>query len=196
MLERSVLLAAAAIGAMVLVGCYWGESEAPQRSFTPGDLLVGLDSFPTEWQRFEPYVPSGDDLCTTECAAVQYTMAEANSPGPLATQSVYRYLSTRIAQRTFDKVFLAQERSLEAVSSWTFKSSVADQAHFGCRTMAGNVGQVCVWGGRYEEFIVVFRTQIGVADMSLSALEAIVRATDAMVASHLGHPASSATSAP
>jgi hypothetical protein len=62
--------------------------------------------------------------------------------------------------------------------------------------MAGNVGEACVWTGRYEEFIVVFLTQVNVADMSLAALEAVVKAIDGNVASRLGELPLSKTPVP
>jgi hypothetical protein len=161
------------------------EPKAQERSFTVNDLLVGTDVFPGTWEELESFYPNGDDLCSSECAGVVLGITEAATELRLASQLVYRYDSPGISQREFDYVYLAKARGLEPNSAWTFVSSTAEQSDFGCQLMAGHVLTACCWAARYEEIIVVFTTQIEIADMDLIALEKVVRAIDDTMSSHL-----------
>ena len=171
------------------------EQRAPQRSFTPENLLIGQDTIPA-WVAGAPYFPGIDDLCTTECAAIQFWAPQGGYPGALATHFVYRYRTSGIAQRTFDYVFLAQVRSYETVDEWDYQSSIAEASSFGCHSMAGNVGQACIWGGRYEEYIVVFITRLVPGEMTLTDIERVVEAIDTKMADYLGKTLPLETSTP
>jgi len=161
--------------------------QAPQRSFAPEDLLIGQETIPV-WNAGDPYLPEGDDLCTTECAAIQFWATQGDYPGALATHLVFRYLTGRIAQRTFDYTFLDEVNHYGTVDEWSYQSSIAESSYFGCGNMAGNVGQVCIWGGRYEEFIIVFRTRMIAGEMTIQDMERVVRDIDTIMEDYLGEP--------
>jgi hypothetical protein len=149
---------------------FW-EPRAPERSFTPEDLLIDQGIVPQSCELSNPIFPAGDELCTTECAAIRFAVTNDHQLIRGGTHSVYRYLSAGIARRTFDKVYLATARSLDSVSEWTYQSPVAEQSHFGCSNMAGSVGVACEWAGRYEEYIVVFGAVMLPGELSQANIE-------------------------
>ena len=178
---------------LLLTACrfrFW-EPLAPERSFTPEDLLIDQSIVPPGWELTEPAFPVGDTLCTTECATIGFKVTDDESSIEYGGHDVYRYLSTGIARRTFEKVYLAMARSLDPVSEWTYQSQIAEQSHFGCGNMAGNVGVYCQWGGQYEEYIVVFGARVPPGEVSLAnieQMEEVVRAIDERMAEYLGKP--------
>jgi hypothetical protein len=164
------------------------EPPAPQRSFAPEDLLIDQGVIPPAWKgAWGPFLPTGDDLCTTESAAIQFGVDDRELPVQ-AEHDVYRYRSVGIAQRTFEKVYLPQAERLESVSEWTYQSPIADQSSFGCYDWAGRAVPVCEWAGRYEEYIVVFLARMTPDEVSLSDVEKVIRAIDARMAQYLDKP--------
>ncbi len=183
-----MLLIVIATGLLIACGNRFWEPRAPERSFTPEDLLIDQGTMPSSWRDvWGPFVPAGHDLCTTECAAIQFGVAASELPIQ-AEQDVYRYLSMGIAQRTFEKVYLPQRRHLGSMSDWTYQSPVADQQHFGCYDWEERDMPVCEWAGRYEEYIVVFWCRMVPGEMSLADIERVVRAIDERMAQYLDKP--------
>ena len=169
---------------------FW-EPLAPQRSFAPEDLLIDQDIAPPGWELTDPTFPAGDTLCTTECATRGFTVSDNENPVRYGGHDVYRYRSTGIAQRTFEKVYLSATRLQTSLNGWTYQSQIAERSHFGCHNMAGNVGLYCEWGAQYEEYIVVFGVALPPGEVSLAnieQIEEIVRAIDARMAEYLGKP--------
>lgn len=186
-----MLLIATVILLLIVCGCWFWEPHAPERSFTPEDLLIDQEIVPPGWDLTNPIFPAGDELCTTECVAIRFAVADDQQLVCGGTHSVYRYLSAGIARRTFDKVYLATAMSLDPVNEWTYQSQVAEQSHFGCGNMAGNVGVTCEWASRYEEYIIVLGVALPSGEVSLAnieQIEEIVRAIDARMAEYLGKP--------
>lgn len=178
---------------LLLTACrirFW-EPLAPERSFTPEDLLIDQEIVPPGWELTEPTFPAGDTLCTTECATRGFTVSDDESPIRYGGHDVYRYRSTGIARRTFDKIYLAMSRSLDPMSEWTYQSPVAERSHFGCDSMAGDARMFCEWGAQYEEYIILFSVGMSSDEVSLGSIEQmeeIVRAIDARMAEYLGKP--------
>jgi hypothetical protein len=178
---------------LLLTACeyrFW-EPRAPERSFTPEDLLIDQDIVPHDWKLTFPLFPTGDDLCTSECATIGFKATDDASSIEYGGHSVYRYLSTGIARRTFKVVYLSATKLQASVSGWTYQSPVAEQSHFGCGNMAGNVGVYCEWGGQYEEYIVVFGARVPPGEVSMANIKQIeesVRAIDARMAQYLEKP--------
>jgi hypothetical protein len=176
------------IGAVTLTalaaGCCFLARQAPERAFTPEDLLVDPVYLPTQWESSGVYLPAGDDMATSESATVQY-----RTPGSdvqvEATNDVFRYQSVVFAESRFNNVYLAKVRYLEPVAQWTHEVASADQEHFGCYEWADPTGLVCQWGARYEEYIVLFRTRIVPGEMSLADMWDVVQGVDAKIASYL-----------
>jgi len=169
---------------------FW-EPRAPQRSFTPEDLLIDQEIVPPGWELTKPLFPTGDDLCTTECATIGFKVTDDESSIEYGGHDVYRYLSAGIARRTFEKVYLSATRLQTSESAWTYQSPIAEQSHFGCGNMAGNVGVYCQWGGQYEEYIVVFGVRVPPGEVSLAnirQIEEVVRAIDERMAQYLDKP--------
>lgn len=171
---------------------FW-EPLAPQRSFSPEDLLIDQSIVPPGWELTEPSFPTGDTLATRESATRGFFVKTAHNEYSIqyGGHDIYRHQSTGIARRTFDKVYLAMARSLDPVSGWTYQSPIAEQSHFGCHNMAGNVGVYCKWGGQYEEYIVVLGVAMPPGEMTpanIEQIEEIVRAIDARMAEYLGKP--------
>jgi hypothetical protein len=187
----SILLAAAAT---VLTACGWysfWESRAPERSFMPEDLLIDQDIVPSGWELTGPHFPTGDDLCTRQCATIGFKAAGDQSSIEYGGHDVYGYLSTGIARRTFDHVYLRKAAYLHSQDEWTYLSPLAEQSYFGCGNMAGNVGVYCQWGGQYEEYIVVFGARVPPGEVTLEnieLMEQMVRAIDDRMAQYLGKP--------
>lgn len=164
---------------------FW-EPLAPQRSFTPEDLLVSREVMPLAWQDvWGPFLPAGDDLVTHESTAIQFGVAD-KEPSIQAEQAVYRYGSAGIAQRKFEIVYLPTVGHFDSVSRWTYQSPVADQFYFGCYDWEGRATPVCEWAGQYEEYIVVFRVHMTPGEVSLADIEQVVRAIDKRMAEYLG----------
>jgi hypothetical protein len=187
---RVVSMMVTATVTLLLAACvhrFW-EPRAPERSFTPQDLLIDQEIVPPGWELTEALFPTGDDLCTTECATIGFEVADDESWIEYGGHDVYRYRSTGIARRTFAKVYLSATRLQASASGWTYRSSVAEQSHFGCGNMAGNVGVYCEWGAQYEEYIVVFGARVPPGEASLAGIEQmeeVVRAIEARMAQYL-----------
>ncbi len=163
------------------------EQAAPQRSFTLEDLLIGQDVIPSVWKdRWGPFTQFGDDLCSTECASIQFGVSGRESHTQ-AFHDVYRYLSADIARRTFEKVYLPSRIYLKAVEEWTYQSTTAGQSHFGC-SGDGHSPPICQWAGQYEEYIVVFWVRMTPEEVTLADIEKAVRAIDERMTSYLKGP--------
>lgn len=171
--------------ALFLNACYSFEPRAPERAFNLSDLLLDQDSIPVTWQVFERFVPVGDELCATECSAIRFGPQTGTDNHAVATNFIYRYKSSGIAQRTFDNVYLVQQKSLSAVAEWSYQSERAQQAHFGCRMTAGDTGQICMWAARYDEFIVVLSARMVPGELSIAQLLPIVEELDGRITAQL-----------
>ncbi|MFZ5915973.1 MAG: hypothetical protein ACOYZ7_03495 [Chloroflexota bacterium] len=153
--------------------------------------MIDQSVVPSGWELGDPLFPSGDDLCTTECVSIGFTATEDESSIEYGRHDIYRYLNTGIARRTFEKVYLPKNRSLNPVREWEYHSPVAEQSHFGCGNMAGNVGVYCQWGAQYEEYIVLFGARVPPGEVSLAdieLMEAVVKAIDERMAQYLEKP--------
>jgi hypothetical protein len=187
---RLMLMMTAAAVTLLSTACRYLEPRAPQRSFTPEDLLVDQNVIPSVWETFGLVFPAGDDLCTTECASIQFGVAGRDLP--IQTEhAVYRYLSVGIAQRTFEKVYLPRAGRLESPSEWTYTSPAADRSFFGCYDWAGRATPVCEWAACYEEYIVVFWVRVTPGEVSLVDIERVVEAIDERMATYLGKTSTS-----
>jgi hypothetical protein len=165
---------------------FW-EPRAPQRSFKLEDLLIGQEVIPSVWKdSWGPLYQSGDDLCTTECAAIRFGVA-GRDPHIQAVHNVYYYLSAGIARRTFKKVYLPSKERLKPVDEWTYESATAEQSHFGCYS-DGRSTPACQWAGQYEEYILVFWTRMTPGEVTLADIEKAVRAIDERMALYLQSP--------
>ncbi len=176
---------------MTSCGYRFWEPHAPERSFTPEDLLIDQEIVPPGWELTEPTFPAGDTLCTTECSTRGFTVSDDESLIRYGGHDVYRYLSAGIARRTFEKVYLATARSLDPVSEWTYQSPVAERSHFGCHRVGGDARVICEWGAQYEEYIILFSVALSSDEVSLASMEQIeemVRAIDARMAEYLDKP--------
>jgi hypothetical protein len=185
-----MILAVAA--ALLVTACrirFW-EPRAPERPFTPEDLLIDGDMLPSGWELHGPIFPAGDTLATTESASIGFSVHD--EPSILGgTHSVYRHQTTGIARRTFEMVYLTPLMRGASARGWTYQSRVADQSHFGCIDLAGDVWEYCKWGGQYEEYIVVFGARVPpgeVSSASVEQMEKLVREIDARMAQYLGKP--------
>jgi hypothetical protein len=183
---RRIALSVVLTVASLATGCgyRWWEPQPPARSFQPEDLLVDAGNLPATWECSGPYLPAGDDLVTPESVTVQY-----RTPGGEvqveATNDVFRYRSAGIAERVFDNTYLAKVRYLQPVPQWTHEARGADQQHFGCYEWNEPIGLVCQWGGRYEEYIVLFRTRIVEDEMPLEDVWDVVQGLDARISAYL-----------
>jgi len=63
-----VLLTAIVMLLLIVCGCWFWEPRAPERSFTPEDLLIDPSIVPPGWELTEPSFPTGDTLATRESA--------------------------------------------------------------------------------------------------------------------------------
>jgi len=186
-----ILLTAIVVLPLIACGCWLWEPRAPERSFTPEDLLIDKSIVPPGWELTDPSFPTGDTLVTTESATIGVKATDDESSIKYGGHDVYRHQSTGSARRRFDEVYLATARSLDSVSEWMYQSPVAERSHFGCHNMAGNVGVYCEWGAQYEEYIVVFGARLPPGEVSLAnieQIEEIVRAIDARMAEYLDKP--------
>lgn len=173
--------------ALFLAACALLEPPAPQRSFALKELLIDQETVSPAWEAFKPFCPCKDDMCTTECVAIQFGIYDREPP-IRASQDIYRYRSMGIAQRTFEQVYLPRFEFLNSNGEWIYQSPIADQSHFGCYDSKGHTEPVCQWAGRYEEYIVVFRAHMLSGEMSLEGMEQVVRAIDARMAQYLDKP--------
>ena len=159
------------------------EAPAPKRNFTVEELLIGQEPIPSTWQPLKTFFPYGDPLATNESIAMFYGKTINGEQKAYATQLVYRYETNGVAHREFDLYYPG--RYLKSPVEWSFKSSYANESFLGCHEMAGNVGQSCEYAGRYEEFIVVFQTQMIANEMTLIDLEKVANAIDLRMAQYL-----------
>ncbi len=169
---------------------FW-EPLAPQRSFSPEDLLIDQEIVPPGWDLTEPTFPTGDTLCTTECATRGFTVSDDEGSIRYGGHDVYRYRSAGIARRTFEKVYLSATRLQTSASGWTYQSPVAERSHFGCHRMGGDARVICEWGAQYEEYIILFSVGMSsdeVSPANIQQIEEIIRAIDARMAEYLGKP--------
>lgn len=191
-LPRLASMVSATIATVSLVACgplyTLLEPPAPQRSFAPDELLIEQDVMPPIWtDAWGPFLPAGDNLCTTECAATQFGVA-SREPSILAEHAVYRYRSAGISQRTFEKVYLPQAECPKSASEWTYESPTADQSSFGCYDWAGHAVPICEWAGLYEEYITVFWARMSPDEIPLADIEKAVKEIDARMTQYLDKP--------
>jgi len=172
---------------VLLAACKFLEPSAPERSFDLDELLLEGD-ISSDWELSAPVTSTGDDLCTTECLALPMKIEKDKRDELYATQIVYRFQSIGIAQRTFKKVYLPFNQSLELTNEWNYQSQIAEQTHFGCDNVAGNVARFCQWGAQYKEFIVSFGILMPPGketQESLALIEDIIIAIDERMAQYL-----------
>jgi hypothetical protein len=174
---------------LLLSACGFLEPQAPARSFALDDLFLPDDALPAGWKALEPVSLIGHDMCG-ECLTIAFDVPGYVDPA-LAAQEVFRYRSTGIAERTFQKEYMPIGACLDPVDEWTYESVIAEQQHFGCCLTAGNVRTVCEWGGQYEEYIVVFLADRDPPRLTLADMEQVVRAIDARMEQYLSQTSTS-----
>ena len=163
------------------------EPPSPQRSFKIDDLLIDQSYLPSHWQAFTPHLPYGDDLVTKESISLFFGVLANPYNNYYAEEGIFRYSTIGIATRKFNYWFNEHPRVIHSVSEWQFQSAIADETHFACDPInGGNFDEYCEWAGRYEEFIIVFNTQMIKNEMTLHDLEKVVKAIDTLMAQHLG----------
>jgi hypothetical protein len=178
-----LVLTTCIVGLLLWSNRYIFDPKPPERLFNLEDLLITQDVIP-HWKAADSFFPAGDNLCTTECLARDFGTKE-DYPGALATQYIFRYRTSGIAQRTFGYEYETKDEIYLSVSNWNNQSSNAQQSFFGCGYMAGQVRQVCLWAGRYDEYIVEFIADIIPGEMEISDIIEIVKAIDTRVTSYL-----------
>jgi hypothetical protein len=163
------------------------EPPSPRRTFTVNDLIIDQNKLPTNWQAFTPFFPSGDDLATKESIAIRFGALANGLNNYYAEEDIYRYPTIGIAKREFNYWFSKHPGIIHSVSEWKYQSAIADESRFACDPMNGsNFDEYCEWAGRYDEFIIVFNTQMIKNEMTLNDLEKVVKAIDTLMAEHLG----------
>jgi hypothetical protein len=162
------------------------EPPAPKRSFEINNLIINQSDIPSSWQAFTPFLPSGDDLATKESIAIRFGEIVNGGKKYYAKEGAYRYTTIGVASRVYKYWFIEHPRVVHSVGEWGFQSPIADESHFACDPVSGgNFNQYCEWAGRYDEFIIVFGTQMIQNEMTLSDLEKIVKAIDIRMAQNL-----------
>ncbi len=163
------------------------EPPSPQRSFKLNDLIIEPSNLPSNWQAFTPFFPSGDDLATKESITIRFGVPTNPFNKYYAEEDIYRYSTIGIAKREFNYWFNEHPRVIHSVSEWKYQSAIADETHFACDPMkGGNFDRYCEWAGRYDEFIIVFNSQMIKNEMTLNDLENAVKAIDTLLAHLLG----------
>jgi len=179
-----IVLIACVAGFLLWTHRYLFDPKPPSRLFGLDELLITQDVIPL-WKTSDPFFPAGVDLCTTKCIAIHFGTKEGYL-GALATQYIYQYGTSGIAQRTFDYEYENKDELYLLVNDWDYQDINAQQTFFGCHYMAGQVRQACLWAGRYDEYIVEFLTTIVPGEMELANIENVVRAIDTKMATYLG----------
>jgi hypothetical protein len=178
-----IIVSTCIAGFLIWTHRYFFEPKPPVRSFGVNVLLITQEDIPL-WDASTPFFPAGNNLCTTECIALHFGRKE-NYPGALATQYVFRYLTSGIAERTFEYEFSRRTGVYAPVEEWNYQIPVAQQSFFGCSDMAGHANRSCEWAGRYEEYIIVFNTILVPHEMEWTELRAIVEDIDMRTADYL-----------
>ncbi len=166
------------------------EPLAPERSFKLEELLLDQYDVPSTWETSVLFFPQGYDLCGTDCISRQFKVVHTEQP-KVAEHILYSYPSSGHAGRTFEKLYLLKNRSLNPNDAWQYQSPITNQEHFGCVEYPKPTGLFCEWAGLYEEYLVVFRTRINADEISLENMEDIVEAIDLHMSIYLDLPTDS-----
>lgn len=166
-------------------------TQAPERSFTTMELLIGLSDMPKGWQVSDGPDRAEDYISREDASGIVF-VAQTDSPRRTASHRVYRYDSSVQAKRVYERLVLPTEAG-ECPPTWVYQSPVAEQSHFVCYDYEGRELPVCTWSGRYEEYIVVFHSWLIPDWMSLNDVERVVRAIDERMAQYLEKPKTPAT---
>jgi hypothetical protein len=178
---RLKITASQVIILVFLSACVWLEPTAPARSFEVSDLLIDETVLPSDYSSYEPF--STQEYSCFECSSVQFPKTTSNT---VATLDVLRYLSAGAARRLFPEIKSTAPFQYSEVP-WSYQSPIASEVYFGCfEWTPPEVGPVCQWGGRYEEYIVVFRTVLGPEGMTVAEMEGVIQAIDKNVEAYLG----------
>lgn len=167
----------------------FGEKNAPARSFTPEELLIGIETFPAGWYTFPPILPIGDNLVTQESVCQGFGKTVNGEQVGSASQCVYRQQHAEGAARRFEHVYVSQTKQSLTLSSWTYQSKEAEQSLFWCANASDGSGfKVCEWGSQYEEYIITFKMRLVPGEVSLADMESLVEAIDNRISEYLALP--------
>lgn len=167
----------------------FGEKNAPARSFTPEELLIGIEIFPTGWYTFPPIHPVGDALVTQESVCQGFGKTVNDEQVGSVAQCIYRQQNAEVAARVFEHVYLPRKRHKTPLDEWGFQSLTAQQTSFGCSEAPDGSGYlVCEWGSQYEEYIVTFSVQLVPDEVSLADMGSLVEAIDNRMSEYLALP--------
>ena len=175
------------VGALFLSACAPQSEPAPSRTFKTEELLIGLSEMPTGWKVSYGPTRTEDYISGRDASGIVFVAGTDLQPGRRdAAHRVYHYDNATKAKGVYEDLVLPGEVG-KSPSEWTYRSPIVDQSRVVCYDYEGREPYpVCTWSGRYEEYIVIFRSWLIPGYMSLHDMERVVKAIDARMAQHLG----------
>lgn len=164
------------LSAMLLSGCILDLLiPAPDRLFTPQDILIEIDDLPEGWVVMFGPRKVVDNTRSNNSAEIAFAPYD-NPQKRRVTLEVFRYSSERGAKSDFS---VASSFPGETdIDGWSFVSSAADEQKISCFTYSNSEFPICTWIARYHEFVVEFYVWIGNDRLSIGEMEIIVITID------------------
>jgi hypothetical protein len=164
-------------------------------AFAIEELLLDESAFPEGWEAGEPWDP--EVRISAEQIGVFFQRDECPSYSLSAHHEIYRFFegaqsaSDGFARET--TVWFASDDAWgwgawEESTSLRYQSSVADQYRLACRANEGSGRAMCRALGQYQQYIVIFDTEMNLDYpdcMSLSDLHQVLIAIDERMALYL-----------
>jgi hypothetical protein len=182
--NRCVKLCFAFLLIAVNSGCMLGVFiPAPKRTFTPTDLLIGLNDVPSGWSVLFGPEKVGDDSRSFNSSEIAFSSGKQLDRWDFK-QSVFRYSSIEGAKMDYsDAITFPGETNIKG---WTFSSSIADEQKISCFTYSNVDIPVCRWQARYQEFVVEVIAWIYPCYLSIEEMQNLVNAIDLKFTNYIG----------
>jgi len=175
---------------LLILGACSTQAYPPERPFEIEQLLIDDSFFPSGWaiDPEGPFVPPQAPLGgynSIERIGLNFYVQNG-----VAIEDIHRFRSKDESAEEFKRWQETRFSQREIDTPWTvprelpYRSLVADQFYFACAQEGGT--PMCRFLGQYEEYLVLFNTQMSPRSMSYTDVERILRAIDERMAHYLG----------
>jgi hypothetical protein len=171
------------LSVFVISGCFLQVLiPAPDRSFTPQDILININDLPDGWVIMFGPRKVIDNTRSNESAEIAFAPKDYPNKRSI-TQEVFRYSSIQGARADFTEATnLPGETDIDG---WSFVSDVADEQKISCYSYSNSEFPLCTYVARYQEFVIDLYARIGGERISIWEMEDIVINIDNQIQSLL-----------
>lgn len=171
---------------ILLSGCTDTTGSFPDGTGRPANLLLTSEDFPSGWQSSLPFRDEYDDLCSVDCAIIQFSPSGSNQV--IAEQSIYVFRSVDEAQTNFEYALSSSQLRSKPLD-WNVQSHGANQASFDCYPQSHISFTSCTWIALYGTYVVEFYSALVSEGLTLADFEKVLSLIDTkMQAATASHP--------